>query len=188
MHAAAAWLRRRAENIAAGMLAVMFCAFVLQIVFRYALNLPTGWATELTVVMWLWLVLWGSAFVVGHRDEIRFDLLVTAAGRRTRITMGLIGSVALIVLYLVSLPASFDYVAFMKVESTSYLKIRIDWLYSIYIVFLLAVVARNLWVVARLMRGEDDLAPPPEPDGAPGRSRQGEAGASSDTSRRGAPR
>ena len=160
MRATGAWLHRRAENIAAGMLAVMFCAFVVQIVFRYFLNLPTGWATELSVVMWLWLVLWGSAFVVGNREEIRFDLLVSAVGRRTRIAMGLVASGALVVLYLSSLPASYDYVAFMRVESTSYLKIRIDWLYSIYIVFLLAVVARNLWGVARLLRGHDDLGSP----------------------------
>jgi C4-dicarboxylate transporter, DctQ subunit len=154
---AAAWLRRRAENIAAGMLAVMFCAFVVQIVFRYFLNLPTGWAVELSVVMWLWLVLWGSAFVVGHREEIRFDLLVTSLGRRARMAMGLVASTALIGLYLLSLPGSLDYVTFMRVESTSYLKIRIDWLYSIYIVFLLAAIARHLWVVARLLGGHDDL-------------------------------
>jgi hypothetical protein len=42
--------------------------------------------------------------------------------------MGLVASGALVVLYLSSLPASYDYVAFMRVESTSYLKIRIDWL------------------------------------------------------------
>jgi C4-dicarboxylate transporter, DctQ subunit len=160
------------------MLAVMFCAFVVQIVFRYFLNLPTGWAVETSVVMWLWLVLWGSAFVTGHREEIRFDLLVSVVGRRARIAMGLVSSVALVVLYLASLPASYDYVAFMRVESTSYLKIRIDWLYSIYIVFLLAVVGRNLWLVARLLRGEDDLAPPDDPDGAPGDSQPGETGAS----------
>ena len=53
------FLYRRAENLLALMLAVMFIAFLLQIAFRYLLNLPTGWTSELTVVMWLWLVLWG---------------------------------------------------------------------------------------------------------------------------------
>ena len=32
------WLRRRAENVAAAMLAVMFTAFILQIIFRYFFN------------------------------------------------------------------------------------------------------------------------------------------------------
>ena len=34
----------------AAMLAVMFVAFILQIVFRYLLNFPIGWTSELTVI------------------------------------------------------------------------------------------------------------------------------------------
>jgi TRAP-type C4-dicarboxylate transport system permease small subunit len=152
---AATWLARRAENIAAGMLAVMFAAFILQIVFRYFLNFPVGWTSELTVVLWLWLVLWGAAFVVKESEEIRFDLISAAVGRRARIAMGIVVALALVVLYGASLKASFDYVAFMKVEKSSYLKIRMDWLFSIYLVFLVAVIARYLWLLWHLVRGRD---------------------------------
>jgi TRAP-type C4-dicarboxylate transport system permease small subunit len=149
------WLARRAENVAAGMLAVMFAAFIIQIVFRYFFNLPVGWTSELTVVMWLWLVLWGSAFVLREKEEIRFDLIYGAVGRRARIAMALAFSVAIVLLYGASLPASYAYVTFMKVESSSYLKIRLDWLYSIYLVFLVAIIARYLWLLWRLARGRD---------------------------------
>jgi len=159
MREAGAWLRRRAENVAAAMLAVMFAAFIIQIVFRYFFNFPIGWTSELTVVMWLWLVLWGAAFVVKESEEIRFDLLSGAAGRRTRIAMGIISALALIILYGVSLKPSFDYVAFMKVEKSSYLKIRMDWLFSIYVVFLVAVIVRYLWLLSQLVRGRDPGAP-----------------------------
>jgi len=156
---AAAWLRRRAENVAAAMLAVMFAAFIIQIVFRYFFNFPIGWTSELTVVMWLWLVLWGAAFVLKESEEIRFDLLSGAAGRRTRIVMGIITALALVILYGMSLKPSFDYVAFMKVEKSSYLKIRMDWLFSIYLVFLVAVIVRYLWLLSQLVRGKDPGAP-----------------------------
>ncbi|HWM44338.1 MAG TPA: TRAP transporter small permease subunit [Burkholderiales bacterium] len=159
MREAGAWLRRRAENVAAAMLAVMFAAFIIQIVFRYFFNFPVGWTSELTVVMWLWLVLWGAAFVVREDEEIRFDLLSGAAGRRTRIAMGIITALALIVLYGVSLKPSFDYVAFMKVEKSSYLKVRMDWLFSIYVIFVLAVIVRYLWLLSQLVRGRDPGAP-----------------------------
>jgi TRAP-type C4-dicarboxylate transport system permease small subunit len=153
-----AWLRRRAENVAAAMLAVMFAAFLVQIVFRYFFNFPVGWASELSVVMWLWLVLWGSSFVLKEKDEIRFDLVSAAAGRRLRIAMGIVSSVALIVLYGASLPASYDYVAFMKVEKASYLKIRMDWLFSIYVIFLVAILARYLLLLWHLVRGREPEA------------------------------
>ena len=150
-----AWLQRRAENIAAGLLAVMFVAFIVQIAFRYLFNFPIGWTSELTVVCWLWLVLWGSAFVLREKEEIRFDLLYGAAGRRTRIAMGVIFAAAVVILYGASLKASFAYVTFMKVEKSSYLKIRMDWLYSIYVIFLVAVIVRYLWLLAQLLRGRD---------------------------------
>jgi TRAP-type C4-dicarboxylate transport system permease small subunit len=152
---ALAWLHRRAENVAAALLAVMFAAFVVQIAFRYFLNFPLGWAAELTVVMWLWLVLWGAAFVVKESEEIRFDLLSGAASRRTRIAMGIVAALALLVLYGASLPATYKYVTFMKVETSAYLKIRMDWLFSIYLVFLVAILGRYLWILSRLLRGSE---------------------------------
>lgn len=159
MREAGAWLRRRAENVAAAMLAAMFAAFVIQIVFRYFFNFPIGWTSELTVVMWLWLVLWGAAFVVKESEEIRFDLIAGAVGRRARIAMGTITAAALVVLYGASLKASWAYVTFMKVEKSSYLKIRMDWLFCIYVVFLVAVIVRYLWLLSQLARGKDPEAP-----------------------------
>ena len=149
------WLLRRAENVAAGLLAVMFVAFILQIIFRYLFNFPVGWSTELTTITWLYLVLWGSAFVLTEEEEIRFDLIYGAVPKRVRIGMAILSAVALVLLYGASLKASFDYVSFMKVEKSSYLKIRMDWLYSIYLVFLVAIIVRYVWLLAQLLRGRD---------------------------------
>jgi C4-dicarboxylate transporter, DctQ subunit len=145
----AVWLRRRAENVAAAMLAVMFAAFIIQIVFRYFLNFPIGWTSELTVILWLWLVLWGAAFVVKESEEIRFDLLSGSAGRRARVAMGVVTSLAVIVLYAASLPAAWKYVAFMKVEKTAYLKIPFNWLFSIFLVFTVAIIVRYVYLLLR---------------------------------------
>ena len=155
MRAVGAWLRRRAENVAAVMIGVMFVAFIIQIVFRYLFNFPIGWSSELTVIMWLWLVLWGAAFVVRESDEIRFDLLSGAMGKRARIAMGIITAVALVVLYAASFPATWKYVTFMKVERTAYLNIRFDWLFSIYLAFAVAVIVRYVWILSHLLRGEE---------------------------------
>jgi C4-dicarboxylate transporter, DctQ subunit len=60
-----------------------------------------------------------------------------------------------VVLYGISLPATYDYVTFMKVEKSSYLRIRMDWLFSIYVVFAVAVIARYLWLLAHFLRGKE---------------------------------
>jgi TRAP-type C4-dicarboxylate transport system permease small subunit len=143
------------------MLAAMFLAFLLQIVFRYLLDLPIGWTHELSAILWIWLVLWGASFVITEREEIRFDILYGAVGPGARRVMCIITAVALVALYLISFPAVLDYVSFMKVEKTGYLKIRFDWLFSIYVVFVVATVIRYIWLAWQAMRGvaPDDFDP-----------------------------
>ena len=148
------WLYRRAENVLAAMLAAMFAAFLLQIVFRYLLNLPIGWTNEISVMLWIWLVLWGAAFVVREEEEIRFDLFYASAPPHIRRIMFLYAATGLLVLYAISLPQVFDYVTFMKVEKTAYLKVRFDWLFSIYIVFVVAVIIRYLWLSWQVLFGK----------------------------------
>jgi TRAP-type C4-dicarboxylate transport system permease small subunit len=149
------WLRHRAENLLAGLLAVMFVAFLLQIASRYLLNFPIGWTSELTIIAWVWGVLWGAAFVVREREEVRFDLIYGALGPRARRIAAITTGVAIVVLYAASLPATVDYVRFMRVERTAYLKIRFDHLFSIYVFFVVAVLARYVWILSQLLRGRD---------------------------------
>jgi TRAP-type C4-dicarboxylate transport system permease small subunit len=131
----------------------MFMAFLLQIFFRYVVGLPVGWTHEVSVILWVWLVLFGAAFVISEREEIRFDIIYGAVGSRPRRVMAIVTAIALIVLYGISLPAVYDYVSFMKVERTAYLKIRFDLLYSIYVVFAAAAIVRYLWVGWQALRG-----------------------------------
>lgn len=155
---AARWLRRRAENLAAALLGVMFVAFIVQIVFRYVFNFPIGWSSELTIITWLWLVLWGAAFVVKEGEEIRFDLLYAGARPRVRRAMAIIAGVAIVVLYAAALPATVDYIGFMKVQSTAYLKIRFDHLFAIYALFVVAIIVRYAWIIWQSLRGRQPEA------------------------------
>jgi hypothetical protein len=64
-----------------------------------------------------------------------------------------------VVLYATALPAMVDYVTFMKVERTAYMKLPFSWVYAIYIVFAVAAIARYLWLGFAALRGdapEDD--------------------------------
>lgn len=151
-------LHRFAEAVAALLLAVIFIAFMVQIVMRYVFNSPVGWTTEVSLAAWLWLVLWGAAFVLKDDEEIRIDFIADRGGRFWRRAVGAVGAVCVIVLFAMSLPASWSYVSFMKVEKSAYLGIRLDLLYSIYLVFAVAVIARCL---RRLVRGPTPLASDP---------------------------
>jgi C4-dicarboxylate transporter DctQ subunit len=150
---ASRWLYAAGENLLAAMLAVMFFTFLLQIFFRYIMNWPTGWTNELSAILWIWIVLFGAAFVLKEQEEMRFDLIYASVGARTRGIMFLVFAAALIFLYGISLPAVVDYVAFMRVERTAYLKLRFDWVFSIYVVFVVAIIIRYLWLSWQVLRG-----------------------------------
>lgn len=143
-------LHRFAEAVAAGLLAIIFVAFLVQIVMRYVFNAPVGWTTELSLAAWLWLVLWGAAFVLKDDEEIRIDMISARGSYRTRRVVAGLVALAIIVLFGMSLPGAWSYVTFMKVEKSSYLGVRMDITYSIYIVFVVAVILR---AVRQLIRG-----------------------------------
>ena len=151
---AVGWLRSGAEGVAVALLTAVFVAFIIQIVFRYVLNFPIGWTSELSSIGWIWLVLWGAAFVVREEDEIRLDIIYGGVSPEVRRVMVLFVASALVALYVISFPAVFDYVTFMKVQSTAYLKIRFDWLFSIYVVFVVAVIIRYLWLSWQALFGK----------------------------------
>lgn len=151
------WLHRRADDVAVALIATMFVSFLLQIAFRYVLNRPLGWTEEVTVLCWVWLVLWGASFVVPDDGEVRFDIVYNAVPAPARRAFTIVSSAALVVLMALSLPATWHYVAFMRREHSAYLGMRFDVLYSIYVVFAMLSIVRQARVAWRAWRG----SPPP---------------------------
>ena len=151
MRAALAGLRRGADYVAVGLLTAMFLSFLLQIFSRYVLVNPLGWTLEACLVTWLWLVFWSCAFLVRERDHVTLNILYLAAPARGRQVLALLASAALVAAFIVSIPATVDFVTFMKIESTSLLRIRFDLLFAIYPIFLAAVAIRGITRIVRLL-------------------------------------
>ena len=161
-------LRRSNEIVAAVVFAAMFAAFILQIFTRYVLNNPTAWTQEATLICYMWVVFWCAAFMLRDRDQITFDLLVSISPRRTQRVLAAVSAVLIAVAFDVSLPATIDWIGFMRFEKTPVLGLRYDWLYSIFMVFCVAVVIRFAIRAWRLMSGrwEQALDEPSSSSGA----------------------
>jgi TRAP-type C4-dicarboxylate transport system permease small subunit len=147
------WLRRRAENVMVALLTLMFATFIIQIFARYVLNRPVGWSEEVIITAWLWTVLWGAAFVISEREEVRFDIIYSSLTDRVRRIFTVVTGLILITLYGISLPATYSYVSFMRVERSAYLHVPINWLYAVYVIFVVACIARYGWLVVMAIRG-----------------------------------
>ena len=148
-----AYLSKRAEDVLVLMMALMFITFIAQVVFRYVINLPLAWTDEVCNTLWLWGILWGAAFVMRSNEDIRFDMLYNSLSKRTKRIATMLCSGALVVILLASLPASWSYVSFMKVEKSASLLIPMNWVYSIYVIFIVAMALRHARIVVDAWNG-----------------------------------
>lgn len=147
------WGRRRAEDVLSVLLVAMFIAFMLQIVTRYVMNAPLSWTAELSTITWVWGILWGAGLVLRDEEEIRFDILYGNMPARARRVCDAITGTTVVVVFTWSLPAMVDYVTFMKVERSAYLGIRFDLLYSVYLIFAVAMIVRHAVIAWRAATG-----------------------------------
>lgn len=135
------WLRTAAEGVVAAMLAAMFLTFVLQIFSRYIMNQPIGWTLEVCLTLWLWLVFWGCAFVVGHDEHVTFDVLYKSVRPGTRRVFALLGAAAIVLGLGISLLPTLDFIDFLKIKKSAILKIPMRTIFSIYAIFLISTIA-----------------------------------------------
>lgn len=178
----AASLRHAAQAAAAAMMAVMFLTFLLQIFIRYSARLewlpeylpflePTlfGWTLELCLVMWLWLVFWGNAFVVRENDHVRFDILYSRVNRKLRRIFVIVFGLCIAIGLAVSIEPTWSKFYILRLKKTATLSslfgdwIRMRDLYVVYMLFLVAVSARYFWTVWQAYR--HGLPEMPEQDG-----------------------
>jgi TRAP-type C4-dicarboxylate transport system permease small subunit len=149
--APAAGLRQIADWVASAMFAAVFVIFNYKIFTRYFEHDEAVWADEVLVILFIWIIFWAQAFVVRDRDQISFDIVVRllpAQGKRFAALLRhlLIGGV-----FLWALPGSLGYIRFLWREHTPVLNLPLDWVYSCFGVFLIAVIARSLLGARQLL-------------------------------------
>ncbi len=135
--------REGADAVGALFFVLMFAAFLLQVFSRYVLNAPLGWTLEACLVAYLWFVFWACALMLDEKDHVRFDILLRAAPPAVRRILAALSALVTLVLFVRALPPTADWVAFMAIDRTWTLGIRFDLLFSIYLLFMLAVILRT---------------------------------------------
>jgi len=147
------------EGVSAFMMAAIFCTFILQIAVRYAVGsewlvshfgnvidaTKFGWTVEFILVLWLWTIFWGNAFVVQDSDHVTFDIIYNSVGRRTRTVLAIVGALIIVVALWASIGPTYDRMKLLRLKSSATLPVKMLPIYSIYFLFLAVVGLRYLW-------------------------------------------
>ncbi len=152
-------LRHFADGVAAAMLAALFAVFLVQIAARYIFNIPMGWTVEVCLTLWLWLVFWGGGFCLRASDHIRFDMLYFSVGRRTQRVFGAVAALLIIAAFALSFLPTWDYVYFYKIKRSNTLGVRLHYVFSIYLLFMIVIIWRYGTVLLNFLRGREDVQP-----------------------------
>jgi TRAP-type C4-dicarboxylate transport system permease small subunit len=134
-----------AEAAGVALFAAMFAMFIAGVVMRYAVGQPLTWSDEVCVVLLLWSTFWAAAFVVKIGEHVTFDMLYAAAAPRGRRLMALAAMLGFGALLLAALPATYGYVAFLWRETTPTLRLRLDYVYACFPLFIAVIGVRLLW-------------------------------------------
>jgi TRAP-type C4-dicarboxylate transport system permease small subunit len=151
---AAGWqlVARGATLVAALMFSCVFVIFIYKIVMRYAAGDAVAWADEISVVLFVWIIFWANAFVVEDRRQITFDLVVRLLPPPRRRAAAVAWLVIIGGLFAWALPGVIDYIAFLWRERTPVLSLRLDFVYSCFGLFVVAVVVRSIIQLSHLVR------------------------------------
>lgn len=177
-------LRRGAEWFVGILMALMFLTFVLQITIRYTARLdwmaqavpildPSlyGWTLEFCLLLWVWIIFAGCAFVVRDQDHVTFDMLSTHVRPGLRRWFVILGGAAIAVGLLLSVGPTWEKFHILRLKRTATLSglfgdwIRMRDIYAVYMLFLVAVSLRYAWAAIQALRGRSE----PVPNGGPAR-------------------
>lgn len=167
---------RLTEGVAALMMAAIFCTFLIQIAVRYVVGADWfraqfgnvieaarfGWTVEFILVLWVWTIFWGNAFVVRDRDHVTFDIIYLWVRPGVRKWFVILGSVLIAVALWSSIAPTYDKMRLLRLKSSATLPVKMLPIYSIYFVFLAAVGLRYAWAAVQAFRRG---APVPDADG-----------------------
>ena len=144
---------RHAADIVGGFLYVaLFLTFIIQVTARFGFNQPLMWTDELAVILYIWVVLWGAAFMVPESEQVRFGLLYDLAPPKVQKLMHIAGHLMIGGLSAWGLPASWSYIYFMAREGTPVLDLPIRWVFLPFALLLVSLIVRAVWQIAVTVR------------------------------------
>jgi TRAP-type C4-dicarboxylate transport system permease small subunit len=146
-----AHFKRWLDHVGGLLFLALFVVFILQIGARFLWNQPLPWTDELAVVLYLWVIFWACAFMVPASNHVSVDIFIQHLPAALRMWFQTAGQLMLGGLALWALPASWDYVWFMRREATAVMGLPLFWVFLPLLVALLMMVIKTLHSVLQLL-------------------------------------
>lgn len=145
-------IAKQVADVIGGLLFLsVFVVMNLQVVMRYLFNDPIGWTEEFTGIAFAWAFLWAGAWALSWSDHICFDLIYANLPEPAQRVVAIFVNFAVAGLFLAVLPATIDFILFMRVLKSPILRIPYDFGFACFGLFLGLIALRSGWTAMRLL-------------------------------------
>ena len=116
-------------------LAIIFVAFIINVISRYVFRAPVNACYELCLAGLVWTLLLSAPYAVRTKTNVAFTLLYDKAGAAVQLIMRLAGNAFLLFCLIRMFYPCLDWVLFMHRKRTPVLGIRYDILFFPFVIF-----------------------------------------------------
>jgi len=105
------------EILGTASLAIMTVLVVYQVVTRYLFNRPSGFSEITAQYLFVWMIMFGSAYVYGSREHLTIDILKDKLSPRSYMIVEIITNICLFVfIYVVCVAGGWEYTVGQKIQ------------------------------------------------------------------------
>lgn len=123
---------------------LLFCAFILQVFFRYVINRPLTWTQDIIVVSFSWTVILGACYTMRRKGHVSFTMLYELYPPKVAAWTRLIGNVLIVATFAVLIIPSVQYAFFVNFQKTSTLRINYFWIFIPFSYFLASIIGYTI--------------------------------------------
>ena len=123
---------------------VMFLVILVQVFFRYVVRYPLTWSMEITVIGFVWTVIFGACFTMRHRSHIKFSLIYDRLNPKPAAVFRMLGNIIIVVTFLSMVYASWRYSIFVGFQRTPVFRISFTYIFLPFVYFLCSISAYTI--------------------------------------------
>lgn len=133
---------------------ILFVVFNVQVFLRYVFKAPTMWSSELSGIMFLWLVMFSTNYTTKNHRHVCFSMAYDAMGEKGKRAFRILGSMLIIVTYSLGLvPCARSILREQRLSTVLRLPLRS--IYFPFLVFLIFTIGYHVADLVRELRPRD---------------------------------
>jgi TRAP-type C4-dicarboxylate transport system permease small subunit len=119
---------------------IMFMIFIVQVFFRYVIRHPLTWSMEVTVIGFIWTVIFGACYTMRRRSHVKFTMIYDRLKPRPAAILRMLGNLILVIAFSSLVYASIKYSFFVGFQKTPVFRIPFTYMYLPFVYFLCSFI------------------------------------------------